>query len=80
MYVHFRTDVRTVINPLLTILFDLFLIGSALIITAGMVGEAIARREPHVGGERRPRRAPVSPAAPRRRATMHRFPDRRRAA
>jgi hypothetical protein len=37
------------VNPLLTLLFDLFLIGSALLILAGMAHESLSRREPAVG-------------------------------
>lgn len=37
------------VNPLLTVIFDLFLIGSALAIVAAMVGEAITNRPPSVG-------------------------------
>jgi hypothetical protein len=68
------------VNPLLTILFDLFLIGSALAVTAGIAAEYLVTREPHVGTTRRPRRVSPAPHA-RRRATVHRFPaERRRAA
>jgi hypothetical protein len=46
------------VNPLLTILFDLFLIASALMIVAGMVAEYRAStREASVGGGK------ASPAA-----------------
>ncbi|MCK9520827.1 MAG: hypothetical protein M0R74_17660 [Dehalococcoidia bacterium] len=37
------------VNPLLTILFDLFLVGSALIILGGMVAEYRASRQDAVG-------------------------------
>lgn len=37
------------VNPLLTALFDLFLIGSAGTIIAGMVQEYLASRHPSVG-------------------------------
>ncbi|MBK8558563.1 hypothetical protein [Candidatus Amarobacter glycogenicus] len=66
------------VNPLLTILFDLFLIGSALAVTAAMATEYFTTREPHVGGMRRSRQG--SPANSRRRATMHRLPAQRRRA
>jgi hypothetical protein len=69
------------VNPLLTILFDIFLIGSALVVTGGMVAEYLATREPHVGRVGRSacasnRRQNSSP-----RATVHRIgSERRRAA
>jgi len=66
------------VNPLLTILFDLFLIGSALAIAAAMATEYFLLREPHVGGARKAR--PAAPASPRRRATVHRIPAQRRRA
>ena len=66
------------INPVLTILFDLFLIGTAVAVTASMVGEYLASREASVGTTR-PRRV-ARPAPVRRGATVHRFPERRRAA
>jgi hypothetical protein len=40
------------VNPLLTIVFDVFLIGSALAIASALVEEARARRVPAVGLER----------------------------
>jgi hypothetical protein len=45
----FRTDVRIMVNPALTILVDLILIGSALAIAASMMVEAWGERRPHVG-------------------------------
>lgn len=66
------------VNPLLTILFDIFLIGSAVAVSASMVAEYLMSREPHVGttrpalAARAQRRAPVRtvsrPATVRRRA------------
>ena len=47
------------VNPVLTILFDLVLIGTALGLIAAMAAEYLASREPHVGSERAVRRAPV---------------------
>ena len=41
------------VNPLLTILFDLFLIGTAVAICAAMVEEYLASREPVVRGSMR---------------------------
>ena len=53
------------VNPLLTILFDLVLVGGATAILAAMVAEYLACREPHVGSARvRPTQRPV--ARPRR--------------
>ena len=67
------------VNPLLTILFDIFLIGSALAVTAGMVAEYLASREPHVGRVSRVKQTSHGHAtAPR--ATVHRIGQRRRAA
>jgi hypothetical protein len=43
------------VNPLLTILFDLFIVGSALLIVAALVAEQFAMREPSVGRVRRSR-------------------------
>ncbi len=38
------------VNPILTVLFDLFLIGSALAIIAAMVQEYVDSRTPSIGG------------------------------
>ncbi|MGH2609158.1 MAG: hypothetical protein ACRDHF_08710 [Tepidiformaceae bacterium] len=40
------------VNPVLTVLFNLFLVGSALTIIAAMVQEYLASRTPSVGGGR----------------------------
>ncbi len=65
------------VNPVLTIVFDLFVIGSAAVILAGLAGEYRAHRPPVVGARRnvfvaRPRvpRAGAAPSRPayRRRA------------
>ena len=54
------------VNPVLTILFDLVLIGTALGLIASMATEYFVTREPHVGSERAVRRAPARRApAPR---------------
>jgi len=37
------------VNPVATILFDLFLVGTAAVIVAAMVAEALAARRPSVG-------------------------------
>jgi hypothetical protein len=67
------------VNPLLTILFDIFLIGSALAVTAGMVAEYLANREPHVGrvgrAQRQSQRHSATP-----RATVHGIGSQRRRA
>ncbi len=67
------------VNPLLTILFDLFLIGSALAVTVGMAAEYLVAREPHIGSTRGA--FATSPrAADRRKQTAHPGSPRRRAA
>jgi hypothetical protein len=58
-----------VVNPLITVLFDLFLIGSAAAIVAAMVTEQLAGRTPHIGAWRR--RA-VAPAARRENVVLAR--------
>lgn len=40
------------VNPLLTIVFDLFLVGSAIAIVAAMVQEYFDSRTPSIGGTR----------------------------
>ncbi|MGE0598757.1 MAG: hypothetical protein AB7J35_02890 [Dehalococcoidia bacterium] len=69
------------VNPFLTIVFDLFLIGSALTVAASMAAEYFITREPHVGAMRRARPA-HSRTHERRatRATIHRMPSTRRRA
>jgi hypothetical protein len=59
------------IHPILTIVFDAFLIGSTLTIILGIVAEARFNRGPAVGGARR-----HHPAARRPRHTVH-LPGRR---
>lgn len=55
------------VHPVLTALFDLFLIGSALLIVAGMVAEQRRQRQPAVGRQRRPKAmTPYAVSAPRR--------------
>jgi hypothetical protein len=66
------------VNPLLTILFDIFLVGSALAVSAAMATEYLMAREPQVGTSR-PQR-PVATRTVRRRATVHRMPAQRRRA
>ncbi|HNO66805.1 MAG TPA: hypothetical protein PKK39_10700 [Tepidiformaceae bacterium] len=69
-------------HPVLTILFDLFIIGSALSVTAAMVGEYLSSREPSVGSARKYQpKYPVTPTQSRRRGTVTPLrPERRRAA
>jgi hypothetical protein len=55
------------VNPVLTVIFDLFLIGSALALISAMATEYLASREPHVGTTRAAR-APRQRSAHRRRA------------
>jgi len=52
-------------HPLLTALFDLFLIGTAVCVIAALVAEHIASREPAVGGARRRSAAPALPVSGR---------------
>ena len=66
------------VNPLLTILFDLFLVGSALAITAAMAAEYFVSREPHVGTSRS--RPVANRQIVRRRTTLQRMPAQRRRA
>lgn len=67
------------VNPVLTILFDLFLIGSALAIAAGMINEYRASRTLSVGGSRRPAR-PIALRTHRRLARASGTSARRRLA
>jgi hypothetical protein len=55
------------VNPVLTIIFDLFLIGSALALVSAMATEYLVSREPHVGSTRTGR-LPRQRTAHRRRA------------
>ncbi len=66
------------VHPILTVLFDLFIIGAAVSISAAMIGEYLASREPQIGTTRKyqPRRQPQL----RRRSSMHRFPAQHRRA
>ncbi|MEO8539172.1 MAG: hypothetical protein ABI577_05480 [bacterium] len=66
------------VHPILTIFFDLFIIGAALTISSAMVAEFLASREPQVGTTRKYQPRPQLQA--RRRATMHRLPAQRRRA
>ncbi len=68
------------VNPLLTILFDLVLVGGATAILAAMVAEYLACREPHVGSARvRPAQRPVA-GPPRISRKVAGTPPSRRAA
>jgi|GEM_PF-6946030 len=40
------------VNTLLTVIFDIVLIGTALVILCGMVAEYRASKQPSVGGQR----------------------------
>ena len=53
------------VNPVLTIAFDVFLIGSGAAVVAGMIAEYRASRHVAVGGERR-LRVQTRTARPRR--------------
>jgi hypothetical protein len=68
------------VNPLLTILFDIFLIGSALAVSAGMVAEYLATREPQVGRVGRAACAGNRRQSSSHRATVHRIGSQRRRA
>jgi hypothetical protein len=46
------------VHPVLTILFDLFIVGSALAILGALVAEQYALRQPAIGRAVRPRVAP----------------------
>ena len=46
------------INPVLTIIFDLFLVGSAIAIVAAMMQEYFDSRAPSIGGTRSAGSAP----------------------
>lgn len=68
------------VNPVLTILFDLFLIGSALALISAMATEYLASRQPHVGSTRAARLARPRPATRRGAETLEIRVVRRRAA
>lgn len=70
------------VNPVLTIIFDLVLIGTALGLISAMAAEAWVSRQPHVGSERAVRRAPAMRRthAPRGEVMEIRVIRRRRAA
>jgi hypothetical protein len=69
---------ESMVNPVLTILFDLFLVGSALAIAAAMAAEYLVTREPHVGTSRP--KPPIVARAHRRHVPVHRMPAQRRRA
>ena len=52
------------VNPVLTIIFDLVLIGTALGLISAMTAEYFVSRERHVGSERSVRRAPTMRRTP----------------
>lgn len=68
------------VHPVLTLLFDLFIIGSAVTIAAAMAAEYLVAREPQIGTTQRyqPKFAPT--ARPRTRTTVHRVSAHRRRA
>lgn len=68
------------VNPVLTILFDLFLIGSALALVSAMTTEYLVSREPHVGSARAARPERPRPSTRRRAETLKNREARRRAA
>lgn len=68
------------VNPVLTILFDLFLIGSALALISAMTTEYLVSRQPHVGSARAARLTRPRTPARRRAETLEIRVVRRRAA
>lgn len=68
------------VNPVFTILFDLFLIGTAVAVSATMVAEYLGSREPHVGTTRRNRAMRAQPASGTKRSMSRASSPRRRAA
>lgn len=68
------------VNPVLTIIFDLFLIGSALALISAMATEYLVSREPHVGSTRAARVPRQRPAQRRRAETLEIRVVRRKAA
>jgi len=68
------------VNPVLTIIFDLVLVGGALAIASAMATEYLMCREPHVGSTRPARAARARPAYRRRAETREPGMARREAA
>jgi len=68
------------VNPVLTIIFDLFLIGSALALISAMATEYLVSREPHVGSTRAARVPRPRPSHRRRAETLEIRVVRRKAA
>ena len=68
------------INPVLTLLFDLFIIGSAIAVGSAMVLEYVQSREPQIGTTHRyqPKYGPAP--RPRLRKNVHSAPAQRRRA
>ena len=71
---------EVMIHPVLTILFDLFIIGSALAVASAMVIGYLQSRGPQTGTTQRyqPKYAPAPRL--RTRSTVHRVPAQRRRA
>lgn len=65
------------VNPVLTILFDMILIGSALFVVAGMVREYLESRGPAVGGTASRAGARLTAVRPAR-TVRRRMPTERR--
>lgn len=68
------------IHPVLTILFDLFIIGSALAVGSAMVVEYLQSREPRIGTTHRYQPKYAQAPRPRFRTAVHRAPAQRRRA
>lgn len=68
------------VHPVLTILFDLFIIGSAATVASAMVVEYLQSREPQIGTSRHYQPRYPAPSRQRTRASVHRLPSQRRRA
>jgi hypothetical protein len=74
----YRTDVLTMIHPVLTVLFDIFLIGSTLSIIAAIAAEQYLARDPAIGSPHRSHRvAPATPVRHRAARPRRRLANRR---
>ena len=59
------------VNPVATLVFDVFLVGTAGLVVAAMVQEYLSQRDPCVGVTRRARRTATRPAHPVRKPARH---------
>jgi hypothetical protein len=60
------------VNPLLTVLFNLFLVGSALAVLAAMIQEYLDSRRPAIGGRATARGGEATAVQLRQRRTSRR--------